>query len=52
VEYAFIVDAPLNDTVFMCIGAHVPADRPQITFPVQHLPGGGTEFMLDFYASL
>lgn len=52
VEYAFILDAPLNDTVFMCTGVHVPANLPQATFSVQHLPGGGTDFMLDFYSRL
>lgn len=51
-EYAFIVNAPLNDTVFMCTGVRAHQEWPAITFPAKYPPEGGSEFMLDFYATL
>ncbi|MEX3614432.1 MAG: hypothetical protein VB141_11925 [Burkholderia gladioli] len=49
---AFVVGAPLDDTVFMCVGARPHPDVPQRTFTVEHTPIGGTEYMVDFYTLL
>jgi len=46
---AFIVGAPLNDTVFMCTGAQLNHHEPQRTFVVEHEPIGGNAFIVDFY---
>lgn len=50
--YAFVVGAPLDDTVFMCTGIDPVPDRPQRSFSVQHAPQGGLHVMADFYALL
>ena len=51
-EYAFVVNAPLNDTVFMCTPVEFIEHLPQIKFDVAYLPFEASTYMVDFYANL
>lgn len=47
-DKAFVVGAPLNDTVFMCTPCLLQNDAPKRTFTVQYSPGDSV-YMVDFY---
>ncbi len=48
--FAFIVGAPLNDTVFMGTGCELQPQLPQHTFAIEHVPEDGVVMMADFYS--
>jgi hypothetical protein len=50
--FAFIVGAPLNDTVFMCTGCELQPLLPHHTFAVAHAPKDGVTMMVNFYSTI
>ena len=48
IDKAFVVGAPLNDTVFMCTPCLLQNDVPKRIFTVQYSPGNSV-YMVDFY---